>query len=101
MQNYIQYLLQPRIQVFYRDQLTYYGVEDLKEVWLKTPPQLDTRSGIISIGVKDPVKLQQHLKERSIIVTQMLDLLRISPHFYNTMEEVKTFLTALQEFCVE
>jgi selenocysteine lyase/cysteine desulfurase len=77
------------------------GVEDIKEVWLKTPPQLDTRSGIISIGVKDPVKLQQYLQERSIIVTQMLDLLRISPHFYNTMGEVNTFLTALQEFCVE
>jgi len=74
------------------------GVEDLKEVWLKTPPQLETRSGIISIGVKDPVKLQQHLQERSIIVTQMLDLLRISPHFYNTLEEINTFLTAIKEY---
>ena len=74
------------------------GIEDLNEVWLKTPPQLETRSGIISIGVKDPEKLQQHLQERSIIVTQMLDLLRISPHFYNSLEEINTFLTAIQEY---
>ena len=42
-----------------------------------------------------PMALYVHLKERKIITAPRGDRLRISPHLYNTIEEIDQFLAAL------
>jgi selenocysteine lyase/cysteine desulfurase len=39
--------------------------------------------------------LYQHLKERNIIAAPRGNRLRISPHFYNTVEEIEELIRAL------
>ncbi len=73
------------------------GIEDMKGIWLESSSQLEHRSGIVRIGSHDSEKLHQQLQERQIPTTYRFNGLRISPHFYNTCEEVETFLTTLQE----
>ena len=73
------------------------GIEDMKGIWLESSTQLEHRSGIVRISSHDSEKLHQQLQERQIPTTYRFNGLRISPHFYNTCEEVETFLTTLQE----
>src|SRR6266436_2841547 len=47
------------------------------------------------IGGLSPMKLYFHLKDRGIITAPRGDRLRISPHLYNTSEEIEALVNAL------
>ncbi len=51
------------------------------------PPQ--NRSGILSLATdKDPIVLENALKQQGVVVTVRSKYLRLAPHFYLTDEEI-------------
>ncbi|HEV8191318.1 MAG TPA: aminotransferase class V-fold PLP-dependent enzyme [Ktedonobacterales bacterium] len=64
---------------------------------LLCPTDSATRSSIVILGMERPEELVQGLAERGIIVDSRPGRLRISPHFYNTVEENEQIVTALDE----
>jgi selenocysteine lyase/cysteine desulfurase len=57
------------------------------------------RSGSVCFaGDMDYKKLDPFLRERGVIVSVRENFVRLSPHFYNTEEEVERFFALLDEF---
>ena len=52
-------------------------------------------SGIVSLAVPEPVKAMRRCREAGIIVNVRGDRLRVSPHAYNTPEEVDRLIDVL------
>lgn len=57
----------------------------------------DQRAGIVSFATADAELLRDVLARRGIDVEARFGLLRCSPHFYNTNEDVDTLLDALRK----
>lgn len=56
-------------------------------------------SGIVSIqGLDNPAAVQKQLLEARIEVSTREGLLRVSPHFYNSLDDLEEFLAALKKF---
>jgi len=70
---------------------TQYLIDGLTEIGLN-PLLLNlpgsSLSGIVSVEIQHPEKLKEALLKKNIIVETREGLLRISPHFYNTKEEI-------------
>ena len=62
------------------------GINNL-DYQLLTPP--GTQSSIVAFTTKKAAELKELFKENRIIVTQRENLVRISPHFFNTEDEIK------------
>jgi selenocysteine lyase/cysteine desulfurase len=58
----------------------------------------DDRSGIYSFKGSDVDTLYKVLAERRIFVSLRNDCLRVSPHFYNTNEDIERFIEACKDF---
>jgi cysteine desulfurase/selenocysteine lyase len=56
------------------------------------------RSGIVSIRAADSRKLFGFLRENNIAVSFRENSIRVSPHFYNSLEEVDKLLELLETF---
>jgi cysteine desulfurase/selenocysteine lyase len=72
------------------------GLKDLGSE-LFTPPE--TRSGIVTCIVNDGQKTAQLLADNRIVVTVRGNEMRISPHFFNTEEEVDRLLGIMELAC--
>ena len=85
--------------------LTGYAIAGLERLgYLVTSPQGEgERSGIVCFKVHpdrqhiSPQQLADELASRNIYVAARGDVVRISPHFYNTVEEIDTLLNALED----
>ena len=55
------------------------------------------RSGITMVAADDPPAVAAELAKRNIIVSARGQGLRVSPHFYNTFEEIERFVEAMVE----
>jgi len=67
-------------------------------VMIITPAQQERRSGIITFKQRsdsEPDDIVQLLKNQNIIISAREGLFRISPHFYNTIEEIETAVNQL------
>ncbi len=64
---------------------------------IRSPLDGSVRSSIVMLGLERPEELVRGLSERGIIVDSRPGLLRISPSFYNTVEENELIVTALDE----
>jgi selenocysteine lyase/cysteine desulfurase len=64
---------------------------------LNSPVDGSQRSSIVMLRLERPDELVHGLTERGIIVDYRPGLLRISPHFYNTVEENEAIVSALDE----
>jgi cysteine desulfurase/selenocysteine lyase len=65
---------------------------------LNTPP--NTSSGIVTCVLSDVERTAQALKDGNIVVTfRAADQLRVSPHFFNTEDEVDGLLEVLATVC--
>lgn len=62
---------------------------------LLSPTAKKERSGIISFLVQDPYSIHRKLKLEKIITSVRADAIRLSPHAYNTREEILSFFSAL------
>jgi cysteine desulfurase / selenocysteine lyase len=72
-------------------------VEGLKKKDRKilTPLQSDRRSGIVVFEDADPHATFDKLKSLNITVASRVKAIRVSPHYYNTEEEIDKLLAAL------
>jgi selenocysteine lyase/cysteine desulfurase len=64
---------------------------------LRSPLDSASRSSIVMLALERPEELVQGLSERGIVVDSRPGLLRISPNFYNTVEENAAIVAALDE----
>jgi selenocysteine lyase/cysteine desulfurase len=64
---------------------------------LLSPADGAVRSSIVMLGMERPDELVDGLKQRGIIVDSRPGRLRISPHFYNTVEENEVVIAALDD----
>jgi len=62
-------------------------------VCVVTPP--GARAGIVSCDVPDPDDVRDALGAREIYVESREGCLRVSPHFYNSHQDIQTFVEAL------
>ena len=70
----------------------------LERGWdLKSPENPETRGGSVMLGAGDPEGLEAELARRGVIVDWRPGVVRISPHFFNTDEEVGQTLQILTE----
>jgi len=71
--------------------LTGHLIERLKEEGFKvqTPEAAGQRSGIVNFLTDEPGGKVEKIRERGIIVSARMNGVRVSPHFYNTEEELE------------
>jgi kynureninase len=65
------------------------------------PDSGEQRSSIVVVGMERPEEIVQALTSRNIIVDSRPDRVRISPHFYNTVEENEAIVEAMDEILRE
>jgi selenocysteine lyase/cysteine desulfurase len=70
--------------------LTDHLIESVKDLGLKlqTPEEKPYRSGIVNFRIDEPKKVTEELNKKGIIVSPRANGIRVSPHFYNTEEEI-------------
>ena len=71
------------------------GVKDRTTVEVKSHLAPSSRSGILNLTCKDPDSVAKRLLERGIVVSVRSGGLRISPHFYNSEEEIDRLASEL------
>jgi len=76
-----------------------YLVEGLLErgLELQTPVGEGEYHAIINFKVKDADKVMEFLSRSNIVVSKRVGGIRVSPHFYNTEEEIDIFLNILEK----
>jgi selenocysteine lyase/cysteine desulfurase len=70
--------------------LTNHLIEKVKEPGFKlqTPEEKHHRSGIVNFKIDKPQKIVDKLRKKGIVVSARANGIRVSPHFYNTEEEI-------------
>ena len=70
--------------------LTEHLIEAVKNLGLKlqTPEEKRYRSGIVNFKIEKAQEITQKLGEKGIVVSARAHGIRVSPHFYNTKEEI-------------
>ncbi len=63
---------------------------------LTTPEDPEHRSGIVHFLVDDAEEKAKSLKKKGIVVSARSNGLRVSPHFYNSEEEIERLIQELQ-----
>ena len=65
------------------------------DVRLVTPPERQRRAGIVAVAPRDPVAASERLTTAGVIHSLREGAIRLSPHFYNTEEEIDRALHLL------
>ena len=63
---------------------------------LQTPEEPQYRSGVVNFKIDKPKEVAQNLNHKGIIVSARAYGLRVSPHFYNTEEEIDKFVEEIK-----
>lgn|SRR5690625_3488776 len=75
--------------------LTQQVADEVDKAGLTPLTPVGGRAGIISVRLEDAPAVVKKLEDRGIDVVQRGGCLRVSPHFYNTSEEIQRFGAAL------
>jgi len=70
----------------------------IEELGLKVITPRESYAAIVSFEHKNPKELANYLKSRNVIVSSRPGVIRLSPHFYNTIEEAEKFLEILKQY---
>ena len=62
-----------------------------------TPRERSRRAGIVVFKAGNPYRLAANLERHGIIVSARPGIIRVSPHFYNTIEEIEAILEHLRQ----
>jgi selenocysteine lyase/cysteine desulfurase len=75
-----------------------YLLEKLQELGFKlvTPSKTDSLAGIVTFKTDDHVKMVEKLRKRGVVVSGRYNHIRVSPHFYNTYEDIQELLNSLK-----
>ena len=78
--------------------LTSHLIESVKDLGLKlqTPEEPQYRLGIVNFKIDKPKEKAENLKQRGIIVSARANGIRVSPHFYNTEEEIDKLISEIK-----
>jgi len=60
-------------------------------------PRDETKRMFLGINIKDPQIVADKLYERRCVASVRVGFLRLSPHFYNTVEEAENFISELKK----
>ena len=63
---------------------------------LQTPEEREHRSGIVNFKIDRASERVEKLSEKNFVVSARSHGIRVSPHFYNTTEEINSFIEALK-----
>jgi len=79
--------------------LTGYLTDAVKDLGLKlqTPEETRNRSGIVNFKIDKPQEVAEKLKKKKIIVSARAHGIRVSPHFYNTEEEIDRLIDEIKK----
>jgi selenocysteine lyase/cysteine desulfurase len=78
-------------------QLTKHLIDEMEQLGFKsqTPKHQKCRSGITNFLIDRPEERVEQLLKKGIIVSARAHGIRVSPHFYNTKEEIGRFIAEL------
>ncbi|MGQ9625112.1 MAG: aminotransferase class V-fold PLP-dependent enzyme [Candidatus Bathycorpusculaceae bacterium] len=81
--------------------LTEYLIKAVKDLGLElqTPEERQHRSGIVNFKIDKPKETTRRLAEKGIIVSARAHGIRVSPHFYNTKEEIDRLMEEIKNIC--
>ena len=82
-------------------QLLVDGLQTIKGVEVLSPRNREESSGIVAIKTPDSTELAQRLETQKIRVALRKSGIRISPHFYNTEEEIAQTVEAVGEILAQ
>ena len=80
--------------------LTDHLIEAVKDLGLElqTPEEPQCRSGIVNFKIDKPKEVSEKLNDNGIVVSPRAHGIRVSPHFYNTEEEIDKFIREIKQF---
>jgi len=84
----------PRLQML-TDRVIERSQQDGYEIL--SPLNREDRGGIVMLKLRDPQETVAELSRRHFTVDYRPGLLRVSPHFFNTLEDVDSLMDALAE----
>jgi selenocysteine lyase/cysteine desulfurase len=64
---------------------------------LQTPEEEQYRSGIVNFRIDKAQDVAQKLGKRGIVISARSHGIRVSPHFYNTEEEIEKLVNAVKK----
>lgn len=67
-----------------------------RDVWLATPSVPRHRAGIVALGMPNAERVSGALREAGVAHSLREGTIRLSPHFYNTREEVRRALRVIE-----
>jgi len=74
-------------------------IEGVKNLGLKlqTPEEQRHRSGIVNFKIAKPQEVADKLSSKGIVVSARAHGIRVSPHFYNTKEEIDKLIKEIKQ----
>ncbi|MGA3192992.1 MAG: aminotransferase class V-fold PLP-dependent enzyme [Candidatus Bathyarchaeia archaeon] len=74
-------------------------IDSIKDLGLElqTPEQKQCRSGIVNFKIGKPQKVTDRLNKKGIVVSARANGIRVSPHFYNTEEEIDQLIEEIKK----
>ena len=78
---------------YFIEQLSNAGFEP---ILMNLPEQ--NLAGIVSLKTKNGAKILAHLTEKNIVAAVREDVVRLSPHFYNTKQEIDKVVAELKNY---
>jgi len=75
-------------------------IEVAKDLGLKlqTPEEPQCRAGIVNFKIDKPKELAETLRQKGIVASARASGLRVSPHFYNTEEEIDKLMEEVRKW---
>jgi selenocysteine lyase/cysteine desulfurase len=79
--------------------LTDHLIQSVKNLGLKlqTPEERQYRSGVVNFKIDKSKELVESLNRKGIVVSARSHGLRVSPHFYNTEDEIDKFMEEIKD----
>ncbi|MGC9345915.1 MAG: aminotransferase class V-fold PLP-dependent enzyme, partial [Candidatus Bathyarchaeales archaeon] len=79
--------------------ITEHLIEAVKDLGLElqTPEEPQHRSGIVNFKINKPQEVAEKLNNKGIVVSARAHGIRVSPHFYNTEEEIEKFTEEIKK----
>ncbi len=72
--------------------------DSLGDLGLKVTTPLDGHAAILTFEYSDPYGLAEFLGRNGIVVSPRPGTIRVSPHGYNTVDEIEKFIEALRVY---